>query len=146
GPEALIPADGEQFVVATYELERLGYGSNNLRVAIDIDGVKQTLADVRVGKGTVVVAVEEGSKDILVEVQEDDTTQAVSVLTGERRAGYPIVLYRDQRRIAVNGSMQLPFNLTSTNSCAGPGTLDISVTDAELVWSGSDSELVRSND
>ncbi len=147
GPESLIPADGEQFLVASYELERIsGRGSSNVRIAVDVDGVKRSLDEVRFGKATIVVAVDEGAEDVLLEAQEDDTTQAVSVLTGERRPGYPVVLYRDQRRIAVNGTMQLPFDLTSTNSCSGPGTLDVAVTDAELVWSGSDSELARSND
>ena len=144
----LAPPKGKRFVVVRYDLEtQNSYGSNAPAVSVAVDDVKYSV-DLATGVNTLVATVDKGAKDIGLAVQEPEDSQVVSVQTGKRARGYPEVLYRSGRRIAVNDTASLPYVMTGPQesyglTCAGAGRLDVVLGDAELVWSQRDSKILQ---
>jgi hypothetical protein len=141
GPEATVAPAGHTLLVVRYDLTTDDY-YGVVEVAVEVDGVKQSV-ELPPGANTLVAVVEAGAEDIGLNVTDTDTNQTVSLLTGERQEGYPAVLYRPDRRIAVNDSAALTFTGASDNpNCNGEGLAELTLGDAELVWSAADSEIL----
>ncbi len=144
----LAPPKGKRFVVVRYDLETQNtYGSSAPSVSVEVDDVKYSV-DLATGVNTLVATVDKGAKDIGLAVQEPEDSQVVSVRTGKRAGGYPAVLYRSGRRIAVNDTASLPYVMTGPQksyglTCGGAGRLDVVLGDAELVWSQRDSKILQ---
>jgi hypothetical protein len=142
----LIPPKGKQFVVVRYDLDtQTSYGTNAPSFSVEVDGVKRSV-ELQPGVNTLVATIDDDAKRIAIAAQEPEGSQTVSVLTGKRAADVPQVLYRDDRRVAVNDTASLQYLMTGPQNryaqCGGAGRLDVVVGDAELVWSQRDSRIL----
>ena len=147
-PTDLVPARGEQLLVVRYDLEMVNeYGSDVPSISVLVDDVKYSV-ELPTGPNTLIASVDADADDVGLAVQETEDSQSISVLTGELGDDYPEVLYRANRRIAVNDTATLPYTMVGPPNryeslvCGGPGRLDVVLGNAELVWSQRDSALL----
>jgi hypothetical protein len=108
GAEALVPAEGENLVVAVFETAPVEDGPSDTGTAqLVIDGQASPF-DGWSGlgaTGAMVAAVPEDAQDVVLEVGFDGVTQQISLLTGERAEGFPPVLYREQTVVDVGANL-----------------------------------------
>jgi hypothetical protein len=132
GPKALIPPEGENLVVATFEAAAVPGGPSELGTAVlVVDGAERPFegwADVD-GSGSLVVSVPADAEEVALQVRFDGVTQRISLATGVRAEGFPPVLYRSKPTVTMGSSLAANAAMPAGDPAGAGGT----VTEVRLV-------------
>ncbi len=128
GDAALVAAEGEELVVARYEVTVDPDVTGRSTATLVVDGARRPLRPwSSLEDGTWLVAsVPTGADAVDLEVLFDDRAQTISLLTGERAPGTPAALYRESGSIGVGSPLQVAVPLPEGN----PATVSLVVTEA----------------
>lgn len=119
GPEALVAAEGEELVVASYETSRADDappGSGTATLVVDGRRTALPAWSSVTDSSWLVVSVPTGAREVVLEVLSDGRAQAVSLLTGERGPGAAQVLYRAERTLGVGAALEVDIPLPQGDS------------------------------
>jgi hypothetical protein len=137
GPEALVAADGEVFVVAALVRRGQEGGPPGAgAAAVVVDGERRSVPrwSSLPDRAVLVASVPEGATSVDLEVEFEGRAQTISLLTGELGEGAPAALYR-RTTTGVARTVQVTVPLPAGEPVAATGRL----TDAHLeAWRRGD--------
>lgn len=100
GPEALIAADGESFVVLSADWTD-AEGAADTQFTLEIDGIRSPVELLEMTSGYWVKSVPDGAS-VHLEVADTSLAQKMDLMSGQRTELGPVALYRDVARVEVN--------------------------------------------
>lgn len=126
GVDGIAAAPGEELVVATFAVTRPDDAPSARGTAtIAAGGVRLAVADFSelADGGAIVVSVPRGARDVVLEVLFEDRTQRLSLVTGERAAGAPAVLYRERTSVGVGAPLAVEVPLPEGDPVRASGAV-----------------------
>ena len=137
GDKAVVAAPGEELVVARYQAQRVESVTGSSTATLVVDGARQPFpAWSKITDGVWLLAsVPAAARSVDLEVLFDGRAQSVSLLTGTRAAGAPLVLYRKTPTVGVGQSARVSVALPNGD----PAVVSVVVVDATVsAWTAED--------
>ncbi|UZN02114.1 hypothetical protein [Cellulomonas sp. S1-8] len=126
GVEGIAAPAEEELVVATFAVTRPDDAPSARGTATVVaDGVRLAVPDfATLADGAAIVAsVPQGAQDIVLEVLFEDRVQRISLVTGERAAGAPAVLYRERTSVGVGAPIAVEVVLPAGDPARASGAV-----------------------